>query len=119
MQEEIKDTKLLQLQSLVAFMNELGYRYDSYTRKFHDLFNRGTEVVRLKTAVELHNNPAILTCNWHPFYADRYTYIKAYHSRIVRKVKLQSDRKGNIKCQSSKVEFLEFEYYDLFIGEGK
>lgn len=117
--EQIKDTKHIQLQSLVAFMNQLGYTYDSYSSKFYDIYNRGKEVVRFNTAVTLHNNPAFLIFDWHPFHTDRYAYVKAYHSRIVRKVKLQSDRRGNVKCQSHKVEFLEFDYYDLFMGEDK
>lgn len=116
--EQIKDTKYIQLQSLVAFMDQLGYSYDSYSSKFYDIYNPGKEVVRFNTAVELHNNPVLLIVNEsHPFHTDRYTYIKAYHSRIVLKVKLQSDRHGNVKCQSNKVKFVFEDYYDLFMGD--
>lgn len=117
--EQIKDTKYIQLQSLIEFMSALGYRYAPSTRKFYDDLNRGTDVVRFNTAVTLHNNPAILTCNWHPFHTDWYTYIKAYHSRVVRKVKLQSDKEGYVKCQSHKIEFMFEDYYALFLGEDK
>lgn len=126
MNDEVEISDKLQLKSLIAFMHQLGY---SYLRgEFLGSNYSGAPIVRFNTAVRIYNN------SWHkvengfvpvhhvnvlnsPFETDAYNFNKLMASRIVSRVKLQSNKRGYIKCQSNKGTFVDTNYYQLFEGE--
>lgn len=128
MNDELKFSDKIQLKSLVAFMHFLGF---SYCRgEFFGSDYSGAPIVAFNTAVHMHN------CEWQKnaevngfvpdfhaknsvssFSVDKYTLNKAKGAKIVKRVKLQSNKFGMIKCQSHVIAFVDEEYYQLFEGE--
>lgn len=124
--EEIKDSSKLQMKSLCAFMNALGYTY--CRGEFLGSSYSGAPVVKFNTAVRLYQ------LDWYhvdgkfvpyyhanvlnsPFEFDWYTLKKALSTKIIERVKLQSNRYGKITCQCHKVEFKDRYLAELFEGE--
>lgn len=128
MNDEIKDSSKLQLTSLCAFMTQIGYTY--CRGQFLGSDFSGAPIVTIQTAVRIYNG------GWHkvgngyvpefhanvlnsPFEFDSYVVTKALASKILVRIKLQANKKGWIKCQNNKIEFVHPEYYELFKEELK
>lgn len=128
--EEIVDTKDLQMYSLKAFMDALGYMwsgdgrvcfdsgcyFESFTRK-----NRARSTVSFETAVRLYNGYYYdnhdLSKSRSPFDFDAYSWKKAQAAKILKSVKLQLTKKtGAIKASSNIVSFVSPIYYQMFIN---
>lgn len=124
MQETIINTEFLQLRSLIAFANALGYEYNPFPLECKGFYsylpeNRHRRNVSFHTMVNLHNGYYV---DWHggryrdPWEFDSYRFIQAQAAKIVRQVKLIHNKKTNtIKCQSQIVEFVREEYAYLFL----
>ncbi|AUR92175.1 hypothetical protein NVP1170O_062 [Vibrio phage 1.170.O._10N.261.52.C3] len=119
--ENMYSTKELQLESLLVFMNNLGYctRYQTPTPRYgferFDIVDsyaiRNPECISFEMAVMMHNGfiSRVFAKEWFEslslpqkikFHHD--TLTEAYNSRKVEQVKLQRDRKQHdgIRCQS-------------------
>lgn len=123
---EIIDSSKLQLRSLVAFANALGYhqmRYVGEPINFYSSLpeNKYRSTVSFNTMVRLHNGQLL---DWHgdrfrdPFAVDAYKMRVARASRIVYKCKLQYCKKTKlIVCQNHNVAFVDPAYEQLFLGK--
>lgn len=124
---QIIDTSKLQLRSLEAFMNALGYRIPMWC--FHDRINfysiapenRHRSTISFNTAVRMHNGGLL---DWHgarfrdPFAMDTYKMKVAQASKIVYHAKLQYCKKTKrIICQDHNVAFVDPAYEQLFLGK--
>ena len=114
------NTKVLQLQSVINFLGELGYEYLPASSVFQsDLWsNRGRQEVRLSTAIKLHNGeyneihgkyfkePFMdFPCEW---------FVSANSAKIVYTAKLQHSKRKGLIVQSHVVKFVNSENIDLF-----
>lgn len=127
--EEILDTKALQLFALKEFMFSLNYQYvggsilgnPHFYSNHHS--NKGRESVSFSSAVNLFNGntvkcvfgrPPHKLCIWS---FNDYTLTKAKASRILLSVKLQLCKKTKtILCQDHRVKFVLPSYKALFLG---
>ena len=132
-----QDTKVTQIQSLCAFMEQLGYRLHVdgkfYCEDYFEYFNKveptfkGCRVISFNTAVRLHNswwdsfnyNFKAVECESFPegsaFRTDAYTYNKAKAAKIVNKVFLQCTKHGRVVCNKHLVKFTYYNYHYMFL----
>ena len=126
MNDEILDSGKLQLKSLCAFMNQLNYTF--CRGQFLGSDYSGAGIVSVQTAVRIYNGEWYGSAKgfvpeFHanvlnsPFEYDAYIVAKAEAAKILKRIKLQSNKKGWIKVQSHKVEFTNPDYYEIFEGE--
>lgn len=118
-----KDTSILQMQSVINYMNELGYFYFAPTWGFGSgwSYNKGREWVSLNTAILLHNG---FYTECHGKYFDppfdnlpQEMFEAARKAKILLRVKLQHSRKKGIIVQNHSVQFVRPHEAELFFGE--
>lgn len=132
---EIKDTKILQLQSVDAFLVELGYKRTKDGKRYEFAYpvKTGERSISMRTAVELHNTewtydewtklyyPSVwgeYTPNLDsPFKLSPYEYEKSQSRKIVCSVSLQQTKNGVIKVQKHLVTFRCEFYYEQFLED--
>lgn len=117
------NTKVLQLQSVINYMNELGYEYLPVSAVFQSELwsNRGRQEVRLSTAIKLHNgehNEIHGKYFKEPFLDIPHEwFVSANSAKIVYTAKLQHSKRKGLIVQSHVVKFVNSENIDLFIKE--
>lgn len=131
--DEIIETKKLQLHSLFSFMQALNYEWapdDRYNFfgcpnhfESHTYSNKGRSTISFQSAVALHNGN-FRECHGKymekPFDFDPYLMTKAIAAKVLKSVKLQLNKKtGFITCQNNLVEFVNLDYYKMFINSLK
>ena len=123
------NTKVLQMQSVINFMHELGYQYLPVSHVFQSdaWVNRGRKEVSLRVAILLHNTyyPLYNTYyldSWgkpysrHPFDdIPREWVISAKEAKIVHIAKLQHSKRKGLIVQSHIVKFVNPENVQYFI----
>jgi hypothetical protein len=125
--EEQQDTYLVQLQSLLGFMEELGYTLnEKYSFERFDMDYNGRsefDVVSFQTAVNLHNTLWFrqgwkLSNFQHKFFTvDAFTFKQAQAKRIVKVVKLQlNKKKKQLQVQNNMVKFVDPAYEMIWLG---
>lgn len=131
---EIKNTTTIQLQSLDAYMQELGYKrtVDGLRYEFIYPVKTGERFISLRSAVELHNTrwlyhpvakvyvPQDHWCKPNidsPFKLSAYEYEKSQARKIVEFVYLQKTNDGRIVTQSHQVKFRCAFYYEQFLED--
>ena len=141
-QVEIKETKILQLQSVDAFLVELGYKRTKDGKRYEFAYpvKTGERFISMRTAIELHNAlwlysekdklyyPSMFVAtgggkytltydNFSPFKLSPYEYEKSQSRKIVSRVSLQQTKCGVLKCQKNLVEFMAPFYYEQFLED--
>lgn len=123
---QVIDTKNIQLFSLIAVMQEFGYWFNESVCNFYNPENEN-EVVSFKSAVELHNvlDDLIDDIYWcsedghysfNHFNFTLYDYHRACGAQVIKKVKLQLNKKTkHIFAQSDKISFVIKSYQHLFL----
>lgn len=143
-QVEIKDTKILQLQSVDAFLVELGYKRTKDGKRYEFAYpvKTGERFISMRTAIELHNTEwdydentklyypleylkhgfghdfLIKRANVDsPFKLSPYEYEKSQSRKIVSRVTLQQTKDGVLKVQKNLVEFMAPFYFEQFLED--
>lgn len=134
-QVEIKDTKILQLQSVDAFLVELGYKRTKDGKRYEFAYpvKTGERFISMRTAVGLHNSVwkyDPLTALYYPveayglrpntdspFKLSPYEYHKSQSRKIVSRVSLQQTKNGVLKVQKNLVEFMAPFYFEQFLED--
>lgn len=139
-QVEIKDTKILQLQSVDAFLVELGYKRTKDGKRYEFAYpvKTGERFISMRTAIELHNTEWMYDENtklYYPIFCRHgvkwlkepnvdsvfklspYEYEKSQSRKIVSNVSLQQTRNGVLKVQKNLVEFAAPFYYEQFLED--
>ncbi len=141
-QVEIKDTKILQTQSVDAFLVELGYKRTKDGKRYEFAYpvKTGERFISMRTAIELHNSEwaydeatklyypifypygvkftgtqAANTDS--PFKLSAYEYHKSQSRKIVSRVSLQQTKNGVLKVQKNLVEFMAPFYFEQFLED--
>lgn len=120
--EEMIDTTNLQLKSLTAFAEGLGYYYHKVTSKYfsstdHD--NKGRSIISFQTMVKIHNG--WYSDNRHtnymryPFNFSTYKIRKAQAAKIVKVVNLQVNKKTKYVRASSNIVSFSHQEYEGFL----
>lgn len=129
-EDEIVDTKNIQLRSLKNYMHALGYHWAPDEHRFlfsnepyfesYDYDNRSRRCIAFSTACKLHdfgNSTTPFTIKpifSEPFNFDRYKIRMALAARIVCKLKLQlNKRTGIISHNSNLIEFVNPAYESM------
>ena len=125
--DDVKDTEHLQMQSLVEFMQALGYYLqDDFSTNAEYFYshlqsNKGHNNISVRTEINLHNGGLIDNHGKQfrePFVFDEYRMTRAQASKIVRVVKMQYSKKHNrFVVQSHKVQFVRPSYYHIFMRD--
>lgn len=130
--ENIKDTKWLQIQSLMEFAKALNLTLieDAEGNRWWSAgASSGMERISVNTMIQLHNGewrPAqnseyktYYHCLTRPFFTcSKYLINKAQAAKVVNEVKGKYHRKQkDIVIQSHIVEFVDPVYYELFLTE--
>ena len=121
----IQNTTRIQTQSVINFLQELGYTYFPNDGVFESIgyeTNKANKTISFATAVRLHNGSLM---GWHgkyfnhPFDKIPADWIVAAHrAKIVHRAKLQYDKRtGSIITQSHMVCFVNQENVSLFIKQ--
>ena len=116
--EEMIETTNIQLKSLIAFAEGLGYYFHKTTSKYFssdDYDNKRRSIISFQTMSKLHNN---VFQDWHggdrfkyPFNFSTYKIRKARAAKIVNIVNLQVSKKTKyIRASSNIVSFVHQEY---------
>jgi hypothetical protein len=121
---EIIDTTVIQMQSVFAFAQALGYEYNKFPLECKGFYsrlpaNRHRANVSFNSMVKWHNTGFM---GWHgkpnrdPWCVDSYTFVNSQAAKIVRVAKLIHNKRTNtIRCQSFIVEFSREGYAPLFL----
>ena len=114
----IQNTTRIQIQSVINFLQELGYTYFPNDGVFESIGygnNKANKTISFATAVRLHNGKYFN----HPFDEIPADWIVAAHrARIVHRAKLQyNKRTGSVITQSHTVCFVNQENVSLFIKQ--
>ena len=121
---EIIDTSGIQLRSVFAFAQALGYEFNRWPLECKGFYsrlpaNRHRANVSFRTMCSLHIGNLL---DWHgdryrdPWNFDSYSFIQAQAAKIVRQAKLIHNKKTNtVRCQSFIVEFAKASYAPLFL----
>ena len=121
--EDIQNTARIQIQSVINFLQELGYTFYPNEKVFESVSyetNKARKVVSFNTAIRLHNGGFT---EWHgkyfnpPFDNIPVEWFAAAHkAKIVHNAKLQHSKKHNaIIVQNHMVRFCNQENISLFI----
>lgn len=140
-QVEIKYTKILQTQSVDAFLVELGYKRTKDGKRYEFAYpvKTGERFISMRTGIELHNSEWVydeITKLYYPvhyshaldflvvkpnldsvFKLSPYEYEKSQSRKIVSRVSLQQTKNGVLKCQKHLVEFMAPFYYEQFLED--
>ena len=142
-QVEIKDTKIVQTQSVDAFLVELGYKRTKDGKRYEFAYpvKTGERFISMRTAIELHNTewmydetaklyyPTHLVNGelgfwWEAkpnvdsaFKLSPYEYEKSQSRKVVSRVSLQQTKNGVLKCQKHLVEFMAPFYFEQFLED--
>lgn len=116
-----KDTKSLQLSSVIQFMEQLQYEWMACSKCFESNhpINKGCSIISLTTAIAMHNGlynerHGIPTLEY-PFESMPWKWVEASkQAKIVTSVSLQHSRKRGIICQKMWVRFCETDNGKLF-----
>ena len=123
--EQIQNTTRIQIQSVINFLQELGYTYFPNDGVFESICyetNKANKTISFATAVRLHNG-SLMECHGkyfnHPFDKIPADWIVAAHrAKIVHRAKLQyNKRTGSVITQSHMVSFVNQENVSLFIKQ--
>lgn len=125
--EEIKDTKKLQLQSLLTFALELGYKCYWFDQNSFYSEHKGITRISFKTMVDLHNHGSKRCTDLlgfikkkSPFEFNEYVWARAKAAKIVNRVFLQySKKESEIICHKHIVSFPYPSYEQLFLKNCK
>ena len=121
--EQIQNTALIQIQSVINFMQELGFTFYPNEKVFESVAyetNKANKVISFNTAIRLHNN---IFTGWngncyyfhYPFNSIPVEWIAAAkQAKIVTSVSLQHSRRKGIICQKMWVRFAPTENGELF-----
>ena len=125
--EQIQNTTRIQIQSVINFLQELGYTYFPNDCVFESIglgyaTNKTRRTISFATAVRLHNGGFM---EWHGKYFNHPFdnipadwIVDAQKAKIVHKAKLQyNKRTGSVITQSHMVSFLNQENVSLFIKQ--
>lgn len=122
--EPIIDTTAIQIRSVLAFANALGYTYNRWPlecKGFYSMLyqNKHRSNVSFNNMVKWHNTGFV---GWHgkpdrdPWCVDTYSFVQSQAAKIVRQAKLIHNKKtSTIRCQSFIVEFSRDDYARLFL----
>jgi len=122
--EEIKDTKYLQIESLLRFGEELGFYGMLFSPSNFYSEHKGIGIISFHTLVDLYNNSGPKYCldfhgqrrNNTAFALDEYVWTRANAAKIVNRVFLQASKKtGEITCHKHIVNFCHPSYEKLFL----
>lgn len=131
-QVEIKDTKILQTQSVDAFLVELGYKRTKDGKRYEFAYpvKTGERFISMRTGIELHNSewvydevsklyyPGVWSPNLDSvFKLSPYEYHKSQSRKIVSRVSLQQTKNGVLKAQKNLVEFMAPFYFEQFLED--
>ena len=141
-QVEIKNTTTIQLQSLDAYMSELGYKrtIDGLRYEFIYPVKTGERFISLRSAVNLHNTEWAYdeaTKLYYPifypygvkfagtqapnvdsvFKLSPYEYEKSQARKIIEYVHIQKTNNGRIVTQSHQVKFRCAFYFEQFLED--
>jgi len=131
------DTKAIQIASLNAFGQALGYWSNPFTNSFHaegHHFFKGCETISFNTMVKLHDATwmrGVPEYNLVPefsfvnklsggyyektFQLDAYTLNKAQACKIVERIFTHCTKNGVLKTYKHQVEFTDSDYQQLFL----
>lgn len=129
-EDEIIDTKKLQIHSLKEMMAALGYQYEDndfftghpyfYSYKYS---NKGRNVISMKSAIDLYNNQSVKCIFGKPpaklsiWSFDDHSVAKAKAARILRSIKIQyCYQTRNIIVQDHRVKFCLESYKALYLN---
>ena len=121
----IQNTTRIQIQSVINFLQELGYTYFPNDGVFESIgyeTNKANKTISFATGVRLHNG-CLMECHGkyfnHPFDKIPADWIVAAHrAKIVHRAKLQyNKRTGSVTTQSHMVSFVNQENVSLFIKQ--
>jgi len=121
--EQIQNTARIQIQSVINFMQELGFTFYPNEKVFESVAyetNKANKVISFNTAIRLHNG---YYTEWHGKYFNppfdtipAEWFAAAKRAKIVHNAKLQYSKKKNaIITQNQLVKFCEPENVALFI----
>ena len=116
-------TKVLQLQSVINFMHELGYQYLPVSHVFQSeaWVNRGRKEVSLRNAIKLHN--AVYDEIHQRYFKEPFGdippdwYSSAKKAKIVHIAKLQHSKRKGLIVQGHMVKFVNPDNVQYFIKE--
>lgn len=131
---ETKNTTHIQLMSLDAYMQELGYKrtVDGLRYEFIYPVKTGERFISIRSAAKLHNTRWVYhpraklyfpPDGWgkanidSPFKLSAYEYEKSQARKIVEFVHIQKTNDGRIVTQSHKVKFRCAFYYEQFLED--
>lgn len=127
-EDEIIDTKNLQIHSLKQVMKALGYEFEQWYGG-HPYFisaeycNKGREKISVKTAIDLYNGRSVKCVFGRPphfltiWSFNDYQIAQAKAARITKSVKLQYCRQTKqILVQDHRVQFITPIYKQLFLN---
>lgn len=127
-EDDIIDTKKLQIHSLKQVMRALGYEFEQWYGG-HPYFisaeysNKGREKISVKTAIDLYNGHSVKCVFGRPpefltiWSFNDYQIAQAKAARITKSVKLQYCRQTKqIICQDHRVQFVLESYSRLFLN---
>ena len=127
-EDEIIDTRKLQIYSLKEMMAALGYKYEEwaginpyfYSGKYA---NKGRNIISIASAINLYNSNAVKCIfgkppsklsNWS---FDDHSIAKAKAARILKSIKIQyCYQTKNIIVQDHRVKFCLESYKNLYLG---
>lgn len=120
--EEMIDTTNVQLKSLVAFAEGLGYYCHKVTSKYfssEDYDNKGRAIISFQNMVKLHNGyfSDSRHTNYlkYPFNFSTYRIRKARAAKIVKIVNLQVNKKTKFVRVSSNIVSFQHQEYEGFL----
>lgn len=136
------NTTSLQVSSVVAFMDVMGYDYNpiyNHTFTARHTYSRncgfkGCDIISFNTAVGLHDSEWVKTYKegyFAPtfkvqrkmdgvsynksFFVDAYTISKANAARIVQRVYVHASKNGQLKAYKDQIKFANVYFEDLFL----
>lgn len=120
--EEMFDTTNIQLKSLIAFAEGLGYYYHKVTSKYFSsegYDNKGRAIISFQNMVKLHNGyfSDSRHTNYlkYPFNFSTYKIRKAHAAKIVKVVNLQVNKKTKFVRASSNIVSFQHQEYEGFL----
>lgn len=127
-EDEIIDTKKLQIHSLKEMMAGLGYKYEHWLGEHPHFYsdkysNKGRNIISIKSAIDLYNNQSVKCIFGKPpaklsiWSFDDHSVAKAKSARILRSIKIQyCYQTRNIIVQDHRVKFCLESYKALFLN---
>lgn len=126
--DEIIDTRKLQIHSLKEMMSALGYKYEEWAGSnpyfYSDKYaNKGRNIISIASAINLYNNNSVKCIFGKPpsklsiWSFDDHSIAKAKAARILKSIKIQyCYQTKNILVQDHRVKFCLESYKNLYLG---